>query len=86
MKIIIPDNDQLLVVSCFQLSGSKCVKIVEMNIFDQFRQAAADASLRKMWRSLLMKMIPDNIFLLLGPFCSLSGAICARIAEMNILA
>ena len=44
------------------------MKTGEMNIINQLIQAAADASLGKMWRSLLMKIIPenpDNDFLLL---------------------
>ena len=48
------DNDQLLVEFRIQLSGSICVKIVEMNNFDQLRPAAADATLGKMWWSLLL--------------------------------
>ena len=57
-----------------------------MNILDQLKQAAADAILGKMRRSRLMKIIPDSDFMLLEPCFPLSGAICARIAEMNILA
>ena len=64
MKII-PDNDQSLVEFCFPFKGSMCVKIVEMNILDQLRQAAADTTLGKMLWSLLMKIIPDSDFLLL---------------------
>ena len=85
MKII-SDNDQLLVKSCFPLSGAICATIVEMNILDQLRQAAADATLGKVRRSRLMKIIPDHDFLLLKSCFPLSGTICARISEMKFLA
>ena len=87
MKII-PDNNQSLVEFCFPLSGAImiCVKIVEMNILDQLSQAAADATLGKMRWFWLMKSIPDSDFSLLESCFPLSGAICARIAEMHILA
>ena len=70
-------------------SQDQFVKTGEMNIINQLIQAAADASLGKMWRSLLMKIIPenpDNDFLLLESWFQISGAICARIKEVNILA
>ena len=85
MMKINADNDQLLVEFRNQLSGSICVKIVEMNNFDQLRPAAADATLGKMWWSLLLKVIPDNDYFLLLESCfPLSGAICARIPENRL--
>ena len=57
-----------------------------MNILGQLRQDAANAILGKMRWSLLMQIIFDNDVLLLESCSPLSGAICARILELIILA